>query len=226
MRRRCNGRGDARGGGRGPGGFAPGPRGAEEPRSERRRSTQFGRSSRPRMSSLSEAATVARRAIAEAEVAVSQETLSAIVDGTVPRGEVLSVAELAGVMAAKRTPELIPLVHATPLTELLVVATPDRAAGAVRIKAETAAIVRGRGRDGSAHGRGGGGADPLRHDPRRGPERRGPVREAAVQQRGGRPGVESAGARMARRPSRAVRAAGRAGSHSAPHSAPRRGPRP
>ncbi len=116
-------------------------RSGDEPRSERRRSSQFGRGGRPRMASLSEVRSVVRKAVAEAEVAVSQETLSAIVDGSVPRGDVLSVAELSGVMAAKRTAELIPLVHATPLTELLVVATPDRAAGAVRIKAETAATA-------------------------------------------------------------------------------------
>ena len=93
------------------------------------------------MANLADEAVVARRAVAEAEVGVSQEMLSAIVDGTVPRGDVLSVAELAGVMAGKRAFELIPLVHATPLTELFVAATPDRAAGAVRIKAETAATA-------------------------------------------------------------------------------------
>jgi cyclic pyranopterin monophosphate synthase len=113
----------------------------DDPRWERRRASQFGRSARPRMSNLSETTPGIRQAVAEADVTVSQETLSAIIDGTVPRGEVLSVAELAGVMAAKRTAELIPLVHATPLTELLVVATPDRAAGAVRIRAETAATA-------------------------------------------------------------------------------------
>jgi len=114
---------------------------SEEPRSERRRGGQFGRAGRPRMSSLGDAAVVVRRATAEAEVAVSQETLSAIVDGTVSRGDALSVAELAGVMAAKRTSDFIPLVHATPLTELVVTATPDRAFGGVRIKAETAATA-------------------------------------------------------------------------------------
>lgn len=113
----------------------------DRPRTERRRDAQFGRSGRPRMTNLAEAAVVARRAAAEAEVGMSQETLSAIVDGTVARGDVLSVAELAGVMAAKRTSELIPLVHATPLTELVVTATPERAAGGVRIKAETAATA-------------------------------------------------------------------------------------
>jgi cyclic pyranopterin phosphate synthase len=122
-----------------------GPRGGDhrsgDPRVERRRSVQLGRSGRPRMAPIAGAVAVPHRAIAEAEVAVAQETLSAIVDGTVPRGDVLSVAELAGVLAAKRAAELIPLVHSTPLSELLVVATPERATGVVRIKAETGATA-------------------------------------------------------------------------------------
>ncbi len=80
----------------------------------------------------------ARRAVAEALVLVSPETLSAVVDGGGPKGDVLTVAELAGVMGAKRTSELIPLCHPLPLTDLLVQVTPDRAAGALRIRAEAA----------------------------------------------------------------------------------------
>ncbi|MGZ6315522.1 MAG: cyclic pyranopterin monophosphate synthase MoaC, partial [Candidatus Limnocylindrales bacterium] len=49
------------------------------------------------MPNLTERPIGVRRAVAEAEVAVSQETLSAIVDGTNPKGDVLAVAELAGV---------------------------------------------------------------------------------------------------------------------------------
>jgi cyclic pyranopterin phosphate synthase len=82
----------------------------------------------------------ARRAVAEAEVAASHETLSLIVDGTNPKGDVLTVAELAGVMAGKRASELIPLCHPVALTDLLVRAVPDRAAGVVRIRVETATI--------------------------------------------------------------------------------------
>ena len=78
-------------------------------------------------------------AVAEADVEMSQETLSAIVDGAVAKGDVLSVAELAGVVAGKRAAELIPLVHQAQLTQLVVSATPDRAAGAVRLRVETAA---------------------------------------------------------------------------------------
>ena len=98
------------------------------------------RAGRPRMTDLAGRPATPHRAIAEAEVAVSQETLSAIVDGSTPRGDVLGVAELAGVMAAKRTAELIPLAHSVALTELLVKATPERATGLVRIRVETAAV--------------------------------------------------------------------------------------
>jgi cyclic pyranopterin phosphate synthase len=80
----------------------------------------------------------ARRAVAEASVALSQETLSLVIDGGGPKGDVLGVAELAGVMAAKRTSELIPLCHPLPLTDLLVAVTPDRAAGLLRVRAEAA----------------------------------------------------------------------------------------
>jgi cyclic pyranopterin phosphate synthase len=93
------------------------------------------------MADVTEVPATPRRAVAEAEVAVAQETLSAIVDGNVAKGDVLSVSELAGVMAGKRTAELLPLVHHTPLTNMLVQAVPDRAAGVVRVRAETAATA-------------------------------------------------------------------------------------
>ena len=109
-------------------------------RAERRRIGHVDRVGRPRMSDVTHQPVVARRAVAEAEVAVSHETLSAVVDGTNPKGDVLSVAELAGVMAGKRTSDLIPLCHPVALTDLLVRAVPDRSAGLIRIRVETAAI--------------------------------------------------------------------------------------
>jgi len=108
------------------------------PRSERRRLTHVDRSGRPRMVDVSAKPVTARRAVAEASVAVSQETLSLVIDGGGPKGDVLVVAELAGVMAAKRTSELIPLCHPLPLTDLVVAITPDRAAGLLRVRAEAA----------------------------------------------------------------------------------------
>ena len=79
-----------------------------------------------------------RRAVAEATVSMSDETLSLVIDGGGPKGDVLGVAELAGVMGAKRTSELIPLCHPLPLTDLQVTITPDRAGSALRIRAEAA----------------------------------------------------------------------------------------
>ena len=80
----------------------------------------------------------ARRAAAEATVTMSDETLSLVIDGGGPKGDVLGVAELAGVMGAKRTSELIPLCHPLPLTDLQVTITPDRPNSALRIRAEAA----------------------------------------------------------------------------------------
>src|SRR4051812_33249300 len=107
-------------------------------RAIRRRLTHLDRSGRPRMVDVSEKPVTARRAVAEAVVAVSAETLSLVVDGGGPKGDVLTVAELAGVMGGKRTSELIPLCHPLPLTDLFVQVTPDRVAGLLRIRAEAA----------------------------------------------------------------------------------------
>jgi cyclic pyranopterin monophosphate synthase len=79
-----------------------------------------------------------RRASAEAFVALGPETLSLVIDGRNPKGDVMSVAELAGVMGGKRTADLIPLCHPLPLTDLVVTVTPDRAAGGLRIRTEAA----------------------------------------------------------------------------------------
>jgi cyclic pyranopterin phosphate synthase len=110
------------------------------PRAERRRLTHVDRTGRPRMVDVSTKPSTARRAAAEAFVACSAETLSLIVDGATPKGDVLTVAELAGVMAGKRTSELIPLCHPIALTDLLVQIVPDRAAGGLRIHAQAATV--------------------------------------------------------------------------------------
>jgi cyclic pyranopterin monophosphate synthase len=108
------------------------------PRSERRRLTHVDRSGRPRMVDVSEKPVTARRAVAEALVAMSDETMSLVIDGRASKGDVLGVAELAGVMGAKRTSDLIPLCHPLGLTDISVAITPDRAAGALRIRTEAA----------------------------------------------------------------------------------------
>jgi cyclic pyranopterin phosphate synthase len=90
------------------------------------------------MVDVSEKPATARRAVAEAFVTMGQQTLSLVIDGGGPKGEVLTVAELAGVMGGKRTSDLIPLCHPVALTDLVVRITPDRVAGGLRIRAEAA----------------------------------------------------------------------------------------
>ncbi|MEA2621894.1 MAG: cyclic pyranopterin monophosphate synthase [Chloroflexota bacterium] len=106
-------------------------------RRDRRRLTHVDRRGRPRMVDVGAKPVTARRAVAEAMVVVEQETLSLVIDGQGPKGDVLTVAELAGVMGAKRTAELIPLCHPLPLTDISVEITPDRAGSALRVRAST-----------------------------------------------------------------------------------------
>ncbi len=111
------------------------------PRNVRRRLTHVDRSGRPRMVDVSAKPPTVRRAMAEAEVSVAQDTLSLVIDGDVPKGDVFTVAELAGVMGGKRTSDLIPLCHPIPLTDLVVEVTPDRAASTLRVRATAATIA-------------------------------------------------------------------------------------
>ncbi len=66
-----------------------------------------------------------RTAVAKGEVVMKQETLTLIQQGELTKGDVLTVAQLAGVMAAKRTAELIPLCHLLPIDQILVEITPN-----------------------------------------------------------------------------------------------------
>jgi cyclic pyranopterin phosphate synthase len=85
-----------------------------------------------------------RTATARARIVMQPATLALIQAGTAAKGDVLGVARLAGIMAAKRTADLIPLCHPLPLTQVTVDLTPDPAANAVEI----AATVRTAGRTG------------------------------------------------------------------------------
>ena len=76
-----------------------------------------------------------RVATARGRVVMQPETLALIAAGKAAKGDVLTTAQLAGVMAAKRTHELIPMCHPLLLTGIAVELTPDTAAGAVEISA-------------------------------------------------------------------------------------------
>jgi cyclic pyranopterin phosphate synthase len=79
-----------------------------------------------RMVDVSAKEVTSRTARAEGFVSMAAATLELILAGAAPKGDVLATARIAGIMAAKRTDELIPLCHALPLTEVTVEFEPSR----------------------------------------------------------------------------------------------------
>jgi len=73
--------------------------------------THFNESGRARMVDVSQKASTERVAVAQAHVYMQPETLRLIQEGKIAKGDVLAVAQVAGVMGAKRTPDLIPMCH-------------------------------------------------------------------------------------------------------------------
>ncbi len=86
--------------------------------------THFDEEGRALMVDVSGKAKTARTATAKGAVIMAPETLAMIVAGKAKKGDVLAVARLAGIMAAKRTPELIPLCHPLMLSKVAVDLTP------------------------------------------------------------------------------------------------------
>jgi cyclic pyranopterin phosphate synthase len=99
---------------------------------------------RVRMVDVGGKADTERVALAKGEVAMRPETLRLIAEKGMPKGDVLAVAQVAGIMAAKRTPDLIPLCHTLLLTQVEVGFRIDEAASHIEITA----TVRSRGKTG------------------------------------------------------------------------------
>lgn len=97
-----------------------------------------------RMVDVSAKPETARRAVAEGLLTVAPDTLAALRSSGGPKGDALGVARLAGIMAAKRTADLIPLCHPLPLSQVVVDLEPDEALPGIRIRAD----VRTTGRTG------------------------------------------------------------------------------
>lgn len=91
---------------------------------------------RARMVDVSDKAPTHRVAGARGAITCKVETIAQVRAGTTPKGSVIQVAELAGVMAAKRTAELIPLCHPLPLTSAAVTILIDDALPGFRVSAE------------------------------------------------------------------------------------------
>lgn len=78
--------------------------------------THFNEQNRARMVDVSEKDVTKREAVAYSKIIMERETLARIREGRVAKGDVLAVAQVAGVMAAKKTWEIIPMCHPLPLT--------------------------------------------------------------------------------------------------------------
>ena len=104
--------------------------------------SHLGPGGAPRMVDVGSKPITARRAVATASVRMRPEVLGSLLDGGGPKGDAFVVARLAGIAAAKRTAELIPLCHPIALDRVEVELTGDRASGLVTIHAEALATAR------------------------------------------------------------------------------------
>ncbi len=87
------------------------------------------------MVDVSDKAVTARVAVAEGYIRMARETFDIIVEGRAKKGDVIGIARIAGIMGAKKTPDLIPLCHPLPITKVSVELTPDPDLPGLRIKA-------------------------------------------------------------------------------------------
>ncbi|MEL6101073.1 MAG: cyclic pyranopterin monophosphate synthase MoaC [Pseudomonadota bacterium] len=97
--------------------------------------THFDGKGDAHMVDVSDKAVTARIATAAGYIKMRPETLDVITKGEAKKGDVLGVARLAGIMAAKRTPDLIPLCHPLPVTKVAVELAPDVDLPGIRIEA-------------------------------------------------------------------------------------------
>jgi cyclic pyranopterin monophosphate synthase len=88
-----------------------------------------------RMVDVSAKEVTSRTAIAEGFVSMAPKTLDLILAGNAPKGDVLATARIAGILAAKRTAELIPLCHFLPLTDVTIEFEPSRDPAGLRVEA-------------------------------------------------------------------------------------------
>lgn len=95
--------------------------------------SHFNGEGRARMVDVGGKEPTERRATAEATVRVSPETFRLIMTGGMKKGDVLAVAQVAGIMGAKRTPDVIPMCHPIPLTGVDISFSPDEAESVIHI---------------------------------------------------------------------------------------------
>lgn len=98
--------------------------------------THLDEAGRARMVDVGAKDVTSRTAVAEGFIAMKPETLALVRSGGAPKGDVLAAARIAGIMAAKKTSELIPLCHPLALTKAAVDFTPSEAPAGFHIRAE------------------------------------------------------------------------------------------
>jgi cyclic pyranopterin phosphate synthase len=102
--------------------------------------THIAKTGEARMVDVSAKPATERMAVAEGRVRMSPETLDAILKGNAKKGDVLGVARIAGIMAAKRTHDLIPLCHPLALTKVAVDITPSRTESSLVVRASVSVL--------------------------------------------------------------------------------------
>ena len=101
--------------------------------------THIGASGEAHMVDVSAKAVTVRSATARGRISVNAEALAAIAEGSIAKGDVLATARIAGIMAAKRTADIIPLCHPLPLASVSIDIAPDDTGIDVLATARTAA---------------------------------------------------------------------------------------
>lgn len=97
--------------------------------------THFDAKGDAHMVDVSDKDVTSRIAVAEGYIKMAQETFDIITEGRAKKGDVISVARLAGIMGAKQTSTLIPLCHPLPITKVAVDLTPDASLPGLRLSA-------------------------------------------------------------------------------------------
>ena len=97
--------------------------------------SHFDAAGKAHMVDVSDKAPTTRVAVAEGAIVMAPETLALVLSGSAEKGDVLGIARVAGIMAAKKTADLIPLCHPLALSKVAVELTPDPALPGVRIVA-------------------------------------------------------------------------------------------
>ncbi len=115
---------------------------SQKPRAASARLTHLDARGRLRMVAVGQKPVTRREAIARGQVRMAPATLEAIVGGKLKKGEALAAARIAGIMAAKRTHEMIPLCHQIPLEVVEIDFRPDYSNSALQIQARTVTDAR------------------------------------------------------------------------------------